>query len=423
MPELHVVGTAIRPGSAARTVGMDRVSPGSTVSQVSDRPDASQAVEDKPVWLFIDLASIYGGHEVMLLRWIDVLRQQGEVEPVLVCAEGSRLAALAPARVRTITVKLAEGSLPAKVFRFGQMLRQLWALRQRYRPVLAVVAEGCVMAQRHGLFAARALGLRTVLYVPIVSSFTDMGSPDAARLDRKVRGRYRRLPAAFLTITPPQADALRQWTGIEQPVFCLPNTVAAKFDRAAASTPAPGTPARVLVLGRLDAHHKGLDTLLTHLQAHPELRQKVNVSFVGEGPYLAVLQAAMRNDPTLGDWLSLEGWQDGAAAIASHDVLLISSRFEGVPLVMLEAMTAGVPVVSTDLPGTRPYLPEACLFQFGDLGRAFEAVCRLQANPAWRAGVVARNLQVYARLASPAAFDTAVRRLTAQLHHALGVTA
>jgi hypothetical protein len=82
-----------------------------------------------------------------------------------------------------------------------------------------------------------------------------------------------------------------------------------------------------------------------------------------------------------------------------------------------------LPVVATDLPGTRPYLPDNCLFACGDLDHAFAAVGALQANVSWRAEVVARNLRAYAGQASPAAFDAAVRRLTAQLHHTLGVAA
>jgi glycosyltransferase involved in cell wall biosynthesis len=369
----------------------------------------------RPVWMFINLADTYGGHEVMTLRWIESLREQGEVEPLLVCAEGSRLSELGPLKVRTVTVRIAEGSAWRKAVRIGQIFQVIRRLVRQERPALAVVAEGCLMAQRHGLFVTRALGLPTVLYVPLVSSFADMGVFDAERLDRKVLRYYRKLPTAWLTITAQQADELRRWTGISQPVFCLPNTVAGRVGVARDTAPAPDTPSRVLVLGRLDPHQKGLDRLLAHLRARPLMSGKVSVHLVGEGPYLGELEAALRDDPLLGKRLTLEGWQDGAAAITRHDVLLIASRFEGVPLVMLEAMAAGVPVVSSDLPGTRPYLPESCLYPFGEFDRAFEVVRALRTDPALHAEVVARNQQTYALLASPAAFDEGVRRLTVEL--------
>ena len=371
------------------------------------------------MWLFVDLANAFGGHEVMLLRWMAVLRAQADVEPVLVCAAGSRLAEQAAPQVRTVEVPLADHSRLARIGGFLQLMRCLWQLKRRLRPGLVVVAEGCLLAQRHGLYAARALRLPTLLYVPLVSSFTEMGVADADRLDRIVRDRYRKLPTAWLTITPAQADELRAWTGISQPVFCLPNTVA--VPELPPAPPRQG-PARVLVLGRLDAHQKGLDVLLEHLRAHPELGAQVRVSVVGEGPYGATLTAALDETPHLADRLALEDWQDPGAALARHDVLLLASRFEGVPLVMPEAMAAGVPVVSTDLPGTRPYLPDTCLFPFGRLDAAFDIVRSLHTDARHRADVVAHNRRAFDTLASAPAFEAGVQRLTRELH-ALGARA
>lgn len=372
-----------------------------------------------PTWLFIDLAPEFGGHEVMLLRWIESLQRQGDVEPLLVCAKGSRLATLGAAQVHTVEVELAHGGRVNRIMKFAQFMRQLHALKRAHRPARAVVAEGCLMAQRHGLFAARALGLRPVLYVPLVSSFENMGVSDGARLDRKVRGFYRKLPEAWLTITAQQAAELRDWSGVEQPVFCLPNTVSGAFETPdTPAPPAPG-PVKALVLGRLEPFQKGLDRLLDHLVAHPAIGRDVHVSFVGEGPYLPTLQAALRDHPGLSGMVTLEGWQDAATALGNHDVLLMASRFEGVPLVMLEAMASGVPVVATDMPGTRPYLPESCLFEFGDFDRAFQIVRALRDQPGLRDTVVSHNREAFAAQASPAAFEDGVRRLTAELN-ALG---
>jgi glycosyltransferase involved in cell wall biosynthesis len=351
------------------------------------------------------------------LRWIESLQRQGDVDPLLVCAAGSRLATLGAAQVRTVEVELAQGGRVDRLVKFAKLMRQLRALKRAHRPARAVVAEGCLMAQRHGLFAARALGLRPVLYVPLVSSFEAMGLSDGARLDRKVRGFYRKLPEAWLTITSQQADELRSWSGVEQPVFCLPNTISGAFDTAAeAIAPDVTRPVKALVLGRLEPFQKGLDRLLEHLVARPELARDVHVSFVGEGPYLTTLEAALRDNAALAGMVTLEGWQDAATALANHDVLLMASRFEGVPLVMLEAMASGVPVVATDMPGTRPYLPASCLFQFGDFDRAFKVVRALRDEPGLRETVVQGNRDAFALLASPAAFEDGVRRLTAELN-------
>jgi len=374
----------------------------------------------KPTWLFIDLATDFGGHEVMLLQWIEELRRQGEVEPILVCAKASRLAQLGPLQLSTYEVDTLRGSLAAKLLRFAKLMQQLYALKRAHRPVITVIAEGCLMAQRHAVFATRAVGLRSIVYVPLVSSFTDMGFPNAERLEQRMRSSYRKLPSAWITITPHQAEELRSWSGAEQPVFCLPNTVAAQFEEsnghhAANAIDTPARQSKILVLGRLDPHQKGLDLLLQHLTNRPALARDVRVSFVGEGPFLPAIQAALSAHPWLAELMVVEGWQDASTALAKHDVLLIASRFEGVPLVMLEAMASGVPVVSTDLPGTRPYLPASCLFQFGDFDRAFEIARSLRDDPDLRETVVKKNLKSFADKASPTAFGAAVRELTVQL--------
>ena len=56
----------------------------------------------------------------------------------------------------------------------------------------------------------------------------------------------------------------------------------------------------------------------------------------------------------LGDRVRLLGWQPDAARLAAAcDLFCLPSRWEGLPLSILEALSAAVPVVASDIPGNR----------------------------------------------------------------------
>jgi glycosyltransferase involved in cell wall biosynthesis len=93
---------------------------------------------------------------------------------------------------------------------------------------------------------------------------------------------------------------------------------------------------------------------------------------------------------------------------------LLASRIEAVPLVMLEAMALGIPVVASDLPGTRGYLPAECLFPIGDLSRAMDLIQQLR-DPEFRGLCIKKNQDRYQAAASGTAFSENTRQLAPKL--------
>lgn len=75
------------------------------------------------------------------------------------------------------------------------------------------------------------------------------------------------------------------------------------------------------------------------------------LAFVGEGPLRSGLEARAAS-PALGGRVSWHGLvPEASRLVRAFDVLIISSRTEGTPMVLLEAMAAGVPVVATAVGG------------------------------------------------------------------------
>ena len=103
-------------------------------------------------------------------------------------------------------------------------------------------------------------------------------------------------------------------------------------------------------VGRL-SHEKGLDILLDALARLAEPR--VHLAVIGDGPEREALHARAAR-------LGLDAQVTWCGAIPraeryypAFDLLVLSSRTEGSPLVLLEAMAAGTPVVAAEVGGVR----------------------------------------------------------------------
>ena len=185
--------------------------------------------------------------------------------------------------------------------------------------------------------------------------------------------------------------------------------------RAPASMGATKTHALLVSVGRLVPQKD-------HAVAIAAMRKLPEASLViyGEGRLRRELaEAAERTG--VGDRVVLAGRQaDVRAAMGAADAVVITSRWEGLPLVALEALASGTPLVATDVRGLRELLHAAWTASMvppGDPGRIAEAIRRVL-DPSVRrrlvsggeavaarhteAEMVARYLALYERLSTAA---------------------
>jgi glycosyltransferase involved in cell wall biosynthesis len=140
----------------------------------------------------------------------------------------------------------------------------------------------------------------------------------------------------------------------------------------------PGQPPVILAAGRL-APQKDYPTLIRAFAALVE-GQDMRLIILGEGPERPALEALV-GDLGLSGRVDLPGFRGNPFAyMAKARLFVLSSAWEGLPGVLIQAMACGTPVVSTDCPsGPREILVEGRLgplVPVGDIAALAEAMAR-----------------------------------------------
>jgi len=132
--------------------------------------------------------------------------------------------------------------------------------------------------------------------------------------------------------------------------------------------PADGTSKRFLAVGRFARRHKGFDLLIKafHLFAQKDKAWKLDL--VGGGVEEELYRSLIKKYQ-LEDRVTIHPFTNNIQAYYSNaQVYVLSSRWEGFGLVLVEAMSHGLPVVSSDLPTSQEIMGDFGLyFKNGDI--------------------------------------------------------
>jgi len=125
---------------------------------------------------------------------------------------------------------------------------------------------------------------------------------------------------------------------------------------------------------------------VTLIRAFARVRQhhEARLIILGEGEDRPILERLVR-ELGLQEWVALPGFVENPYAwMRRAAVFVLSSRWEGLPTVLVEAMACGTPVVSTDCPsGPREILEGSKwgkLVPVGDEAALAEAICETLRN-------------------------------------------
>lgn len=206
-----------------------------------------------------------------------------------------------------------------------------------------------------GRLAARRCGVRAIVHtshgLPVNP---DMSGPERAVLTaaERVAARACDRVVAVSRATAAELVSLRLArpgrivvipSGVELP----PPTTA---EQRAAARAALGLPPDCVAAGWIGRYfaQKRPDLVVAAARRIVDSVERAHVVLAGDGPLLEQARATAAGHPRI----HFAGYvRDIAAVYAAIDVMLLASAWEGLPRTVLEALGAGVPVVSTDVSG------------------------------------------------------------------------
>jgi len=326
-----------------------------------------------------DDAPIFGGHEQMSCCGIEGLAQESDLEIVVFYyKENEKLHSKLEdihrrfPRIRLVPIDAQSRKLQGVRSRFaGKTTSDLARRFSEEKVDGALVLQGDIELSSLGVLAGRKLGIPTVSYIPVPHTLHTMGAKLGKWRD-PLNGWLFKRPSSFITISEGMKELLRE-RGASQRIEVVFNgfdpSKTQKRDREASRNELELATDRrwIGMVGRIEFKQKRQDFLLKCFAERLEDFPNVNLVFVGSGPDSDVLEAEAKR-LGLEDRVTFIPWTDSLSSVYSAiDVLALPSQFEGVPLVMLEAMSVGAPIVGSARDGMKEFLPDKWLFAPGSI--------------------------------------------------------
>lgn len=364
-------------------------------------------------------SGVNGGHEEMLKRLILALVECPDIEVLHVLVPPTNQALFAYVKsaadrhrmVNVIALSCTAESIRDNMFaRLRMTWRTALTLRSLHLSKL-VIAQGTITSSLPGLLAAWCVRTTAVSYLPLIDERASTGPGIIGLIKWLVKRVIYRLPQEYITLNEHLRRRLQELAPRAR-IAILENYVDNRFSQVALTRSAARTALAlpeagkfiVAHIGRINFKQKRQDFLLACIERHAQAFRDTIVLIVGEGSDAARLQRIVQESEILSSSVRIVGAQaDVLPFIIASDVVVLPSAYEGVPLVMIEAVLAGRPIVASDVSGLDSYLPAPLLFRMDDEDAFVEKVFASRTFP------LATLTETFRRRFSREAFDAQVR--------------
>ncbi len=295
----------------------------------------------------------WGGAQKLLVTFTEAARIREAIPTVIGLRLGSGNGSMVPAALRALGARvdilsfrrLAE---PGQIVELVRLLR-----RERFDILHTHLAHANIL----GAFVGRVAGIPVVSTLHNIMDRQQRVHPINYTLETQALFHgARRVIAVGHTVAETHRERLRGKTIVVIPNAVAPVPPLPSEERSALRKALVGDPARLLVIavGRLTAQ-KGYGNMLAAFAEVCHAHPSAALVIVGGGRLHAELAAQITA-------LNLEGYvkllgarTDVPRLLAASDVFFNSSHWEGLPVALLEAMSAGLPVIATQV-GDVPYV-------------------------------------------------------------------
>lgn len=324
--------------------------------------------QDNSICFYSDSAE-WGGHEILSARIANVL--SGYFPNLHFVFSNPNFESSLKNSISKIRLPFAsKNPLPILRDRAFKKKRFVQKLLEDLSPRLLIVCQGNIERCIPAILAAHALHIEVASYLPMAFTQSEVHARFGAFRDFLARTIYAKV-SRWIVISGYQAKLLRRFVSDRTPVHILPNPLSWNF------VSEPRQPSRfpkIAVIGRLYFAQKGQDFVPALAQKLTQEKFPCSFEIFGDGPDKKRLEdliekKSVKETVHVHDWISKEELLQKLKS--EIDIVFICSHFEGVPMILIEALQCGIPVLIAREGYTEEFhFPEWMSFENGNLDDA-----------------------------------------------------
>lgn len=295
----------------------------------------------------VDIINLSSSADTLLRERVLNLRERG-LDNHIVCIDGPYVRPLRAAGIPVATVRIPRGLNPILL---AWSLVQIWAYLRRVKP--DIVHTHCSVPGIVGRIAARLAGVPVVVHTVHGFAFHDGSRGVTPALAVAVERLAGRLTDVLLSQNrEDMAQAVRHGIVDSERLHWIGNGIALERFPAVEPRPEGERPVIITCVARLEPVKNHL-LLLEAARLLKDREKRFELWLVGGGEERASYRTTCAAWG-LGSHVRFLGYRDDIPALlAQSDIGALTSLKEGIPRAVLEAMAVGLPVVATNVTGTR----------------------------------------------------------------------